>query len=220
VSGCCAHAPAAPGGDPGYRRVLWTALAVNGGMFLVELASGQFARSASLQADAVDFLGDAATYAITLYVLAMPLAVRAWAAMAKAASMGAFGLWAIGNGVWHLASGNLPEPAVMGPVAVLACAANVAVALLLYRHRGGDANRRSVWLCSRNDAIANVAVMGAAVAVAAGGSGWPDALVAFAIAGLALMGAVQVARQAAGELAGRPRAAGHAHHAHGHTGGD
>lgn len=187
--------------DPAFRRVLWIALALNGFMFLVEIAASYVGRSMSLQADALDFFGDAWSYGISLAVLGMGLRVRATAALVKGAAMGLFGLWVIGSTAYHAAIGNLPAAEVMGPVGLLALAANVTVALLLFRYRDGDANVRSVWLCSRNDALANVAVLAAAGGVAVTGSGWPDIAVAAGIAFLALSAAVSVIRQARQELA-------------------
>ncbi|MEO3433262.1 cation transporter [Inquilinus sp. CAU 1745] len=202
---CCHHVePPAGDADRNYRRVLWAALAINAAMFGTELAAGLAAGSVALQADALDFLGDAANYAISLFVLGMSLRWRAAAGMAKGLSMGAFGIWVIAATAHGLTSGGVPEAGIMGIVGVLAFAANVGVAVMLFRFRGGDSNRRSVWLCSRNDAIGNLAVVIAASGVFATGSAWPDLLVASVMATLALTAAVQVLRQAAGELRVRP----------------
>lgn len=202
MSAGCEHHPAdaALPAEGAYRRVLKTVLAVNLAMFAVEITAGLLGRSAALQADALDFLGDSATYAMTLMVLGMSLRWRAGAAMVKGLGMGGFGLWVIGVTVYHLVQGSLPSAVVMGGTGMLALGANVASAALLYRHRRGDSNKRSVWLCSRNDAIANIAVIGAAGAVWATGSGWPDLAVAAVIATLALSSAAAVIRQAVGEL--------------------
>lgn len=186
--------------DPRYRRVLWLALAINGAMCLIEIGAGVLAGSVALQADALDFLGDAANYAISLAVLGWSLRWRAGTALLKGLSMGLFGLWVLFNTILHAVSGTVPEPALMGAVGSLALAANVAVALMLYRFRTGDSNMRSVWLCSRNDAIANIAVMVAASGVFLSGTGWPDLLVGAVMALLALSAAAQVLRQAAAEL--------------------
>ena len=190
-----------------FRRVLWVVLAINGGMFLVEVSAGLVAQSVSLQADALDFLGDAANYALSLMVLGLALRWRAVAALVKGATMGLFGLWVIGSAVWGLVAGTTPGALVMGSVGGLALVANVFCAILLYRFRVGDSNMRSVWLCSRNDAIGNVAVMLAAAGVLTTGANWPDLLVAAILAGLALSAAIQVFRQAIGELRRRPAAA-------------
>jgi Co/Zn/Cd efflux system component len=180
--------------------VLWAALAVNALMFGVEVVAGAGARSSALHADALDFLADAANYGITLFVLGAALRTRASAALAKGGSMGAFGVWVVGRAAYDAATGTVPAPEVMGAVGVLALAANAGVAALLYRHRAGDSNMRSVWLCTRNDMIGNAAVLAAASGVVATGRGWPDAVIALGMAALALSGASQIVRQAAGEL--------------------
>jgi len=197
---CCEHDRHPPARDSGFRRVLWIALAVNAGMFLVEGISGLMGDSVSLQADALDFLGDAANYGLALAVLGLALAHRATAALIKGVSMGLFGLWVIGAAVYSIAAHAVPSPAVMGAVGFLALAANLGVAVLLYRHRAGDSNRRSVWLCTRNDAIGNLAVMLAASGVFASGTAWPDLAVAVVMAGLALSSSYRVIMQAVGEI--------------------
>lgn len=183
-----------------YRRALTAALVINAVMFVVEMAAGLWGKSAALQADAVDFLGDSATYAITLLVLGMSVRWRAGSAILKGLSMGGFGLWVIGISVYHLLMGSLPSAAIMGSTGLLALVANLAAAAILYRHRFGDSNMRSVWLCTRNDAIANIAVIAAASGVWASSTGWPDLAVGAVIAALALSSAVAVLRQASGEL--------------------
>lgn len=208
---CCHHdhglrRSQGPGHDHGHglgapRTALVIALALNLGMFLIEIGAGLAAGSAALLADAVDFLGDAANYGVSLFVLNLALVWRARSALLKAASMGAFGFWVLGTVIWHLLQGTLPEPMTMGLVGFLALAVNVGVAGLLYRFRNGDSNMRAVWLCTRNDAIGNLAVMGAAAGVFVLGSGWPDLIVAALMAGLALWSAGQVMRQAFAELA-------------------
>jgi Co/Zn/Cd efflux system component len=169
-------------------------------MFLVEAGAGVAAGSASLQADALDFLGDAANYAISLFVVGMALRYRASAAMAKGGTMAAFGLWVIGTAIWHAAHGTLPSAFTMGTVGVAALAANVASFGLLWAYRKGDANMRSAWICTRNDAIGNLAVLAAAAGVFGTGTGWPDLIVATIMAGLALQGAWTVIRQSLGEI--------------------
>ncbi len=185
---------------PRYRQILWIALVVNFTMFLVEIGAGVQAGSLSLLADAVDFAGDALNYAVSLAVLASALAWRARAAVFKAATMIGFGLYVLGSAVWSVWNGELPQAVTMGAVALLALAANVAVAWMLYAFREGDANMRSVWLCSRNDAIGNVAVLLAALGVFGTGSAWPDLVVASLMATLALHGGWTVLRQARNEL--------------------
>ena len=186
--------------DPRWRRILWIALIVNAAMFLVEMVAGAAADSRALQADALDFLGDAANYALSLAVVGAALGWRARAALVKSLFMLGFAGWVFGSAILAFVNGTTPDPATMGVVGALALAANVSVALLLYRYRTGDANMRSVWICSRNDAIGNVAVMLAAVGVFGTGSAWPDLIVASVMAALALTGGVQVFRQATAEL--------------------
>jgi Co/Zn/Cd efflux system component len=186
--------------DSGYRRILWVALGLNAAMFGVETLASLVAGSVSLQADALDFLGDAANYAVSLAVLGMAIRWRAAAAVGKGVVMCAFGVWVAGNTMWHAISGGVPRFEVMGGIGLLALATNVAVAILLYRHRTSDSNRMSVWLCTRNDAIANVAVILAGLGVWLMASPWPDIAVGAAIAALGLTGAWQVIRQAGAEL--------------------
>ena len=185
---------------PRYRRVLWIALLVNAAMFGVEILGGLRAESLSLLADAIDFFGDAANYGVTLAVLAMGGAWRARAALLKAASMALFGVVVLAGAAYAFATSTQPEPVTMGAIGALALAANLGTAALLYAFRTGDANMRSVWLCSRNDALGNVAVILAGVGVFGTGSAWPDLLVACGMAALALGSAWAVARQARGEL--------------------
>jgi Co/Zn/Cd efflux system component len=187
-------------GNQGYRRVLWLVLGINAAMFVVEIGAGLAAGSASLQADALDFLGDAANYAISLFVVGMALRYRASAALAKGATMGAFGLWVIGTVVWHALQGTLPSAFTMGTVGFAALLANAASFGLLWAYRGGDANMRSAWICTRNDVIGNLAVLFAAAGVFGTGTGWPDILVAAIMAALALQGAIAVIRQSFAEL--------------------
>lgn len=201
AGGCCGGCETkAPVEDKAWRRVLWIALAINAGMFAVEIAAGVAAHSASLKADALDFLGDSANYAISLGVAGMALEWRARAALLKGASLLLLGLWVLGSTVWMAAAGTLPEAETMGIVGVLALLANLACAVMLWRHRDGDANRRSVWICSRNDAIGNIAVVAAALGVFGTGTAWPDLAVAAILAGLGVSGGWQIIRQARGEL--------------------
>jgi Co/Zn/Cd efflux system component len=195
---CCS--PHAPSVDPRFRKALWIALIVNAFMLVTELAASWSSGSVSLMADAVDFFGDAANYALSLAVLSMAMHVRSKAALVKAACMAAFGVFVLARAAWSLQSGAVPEPVTMGAVAALALAANLGVALMLYRFRSGDANMRSVWICSRNDAIGNVAVGLAALGVFGTGSAWPDLLVAALMAMLAIAGAGTVFRHARRDL--------------------
>lgn len=200
-----AHQPVAP--SPRYRRALWIALIVNAAMFGVEIIGGLQAHSVSLLADAIDFAGDAFNYGIALLVLGLAPVWRSRAALLKGVSMGAFGLFVLGRALWSATQGIAVEPLTMGTIALLALAANVGVALLLYAFRDGDANMRSVWLCSRNDAIGNVAVALAAVGVFGTGSAWPDLLVALVMGALGLSAAVSIIRQAREELSHSPASA-------------
>ena len=182
-----------------YRKILWIALVVNAAMFLVEIVAGVQSGSLSLLADAVDFAGDAMNYAVSLAVLDSALAWRARAAMLKALSMMGFGLYVLGAALWSVWNGGVPQATTMGSIALVALVANVAVAWMLYAFREGDANMRSVWLCSRNDAIGNLAVFIAALGVFGTGSAWPDLAVASLMAALALHGGWTVLQLARGE---------------------
>ena len=198
------HEPAAPAQAidlPRYRRVLWIALAVNAVMFFVELAAGYHSGSLSLLADAIDFGGDAANYAVSLAVLSATMGWRARTALLKAFCMMGFGVFVLSRAVWSMFNGVAPDAATMGAIGFLALVANVTVAWMLYAFREGDANMRSVWLCSRNDAISNIAVMIAAVGVLGSGSAWPDLAVAAVMATLALTGGWTVMQHARRELA-------------------
>jgi Co/Zn/Cd efflux system component len=201
---CCAPPPLNLGGNKkqnaAHRRALWAVLLINAAMFAVEVAAGFAAGSASLQADALDFLGDAANYAISLLVIGLALPYRASAALAKGVTMAAFGLWVIGTVVWHSLHGTLPSAFTMGTVGIAALAANAASFALLWAYRKGDANMRSAWICTRNDVLGNIAVLLAAAGVFGTGTGWPDVIVATIMAALALQGAFLVVRQAGGEL--------------------
>ena len=199
---CCASAcsSAKPPVDPRYRRILWIALAVNAAMFFVELAGGWRAGSVSLLADAVDFFGDAANYALSLFVLSLAAVWRSRTALLKGVTMGIYGLFVLGTAAYNLAAGVVPVAKAMGVIGFVALLANAGVGILLYAYRNGDANMRSVWLCTRNDAIGNCAVMLAAWGVFGTGSGWPDIAVAAITGLLGLSAANTVIRQAHGEL--------------------
>jgi Co/Zn/Cd efflux system component len=207
MAGCCHDDHCAQednsANSKAWRRALWIALFVNGGMFAAEIIAGVAAGSASLQADALDFLGDAANYAISLTVAGMILAWRARAALFKGWALIALGGWVIASTGWHALMGTLPQAEVMGVVGFAALVANAGVAFMLYRFRAGEANMRSVWICSRNDAIGNLAVLAAAAGVFGTATGWPDLIVAAIMAGLGISGGWQIVRQARGELASR-----------------
>ena len=189
-----------PAADPRYRRILWVALALNLAMFVVELTAGLASGSVSLLADAIDFFGDAANYGLSLAVLSMALVIRAKAALFKAACMLAFGLFVFGKAAWSLRSGAAPDALTMGLVGFMALCVNVGVAALLYAYRNGDANMQSVWLCSRNDALSNIAVMLAALGVFGTASAWPDLAVAAIMGLLAISSARTVFASARREL--------------------
>lgn len=190
------HAPAYSGDDPVYRRALWAVIAINSIMFIVELGAGITAKSMALQADALDFLGDSVTYALSLFVLAKPPMWRANAALFKGLSLAVLGIWVLGATIWRVFVTGVPEAFIMGSVGLLALAANITSVLILMKFRSGDANVESVWLCSRNDAIGNVAVVLAASGVFATGTAWPDLAVAAIMASLFLSSAFKIIRQA------------------------
>lgn len=201
---CCASACGSTKtlNDPRWRRALRIALGVNVGMFVVEMIAGSAADSRALQADALDFFGDAANYAISLAVANMALLWRSRAAVVKGLTLIALGGWVLAMAIMAALGGASPEPETMGIVGGLALAANMGVALMLYRFRSGDANMRSVWICSRNDAIGNIAVMAAALGVFGTGTAWPDLLVAALLASLGVSGGWQIVRHALQELRG------------------
>ncbi len=200
MSDCCSNSCAGfDGASPAYRRVLWIVIALNAGMFIVEMLAGHLASSQALKADALDFLADAATYSLSLAVIGQPLIWRSRAALLKGGSLALMALWVLGSIVWQLLVLGRPEAHVMGLIGLLALTVNMTSVLLLLRWRDGDANVRSVWLCSRNDAIGNVAVMLAALGVWGTGTVWPDLAVAALMAGLFLISSVKILRQAAAE---------------------
>jgi Co/Zn/Cd efflux system component len=204
---CCGGAgtPDTPIEDKRWKRVLWIALGLNLAMFAVELVAGLFAQSRSLQADALDFLGDGANYAISLGVAGLALQWRARAALLKGLTILLFGLGVLASALWGLFHGATPDAYAMGGIGLLALVVNLAVALMLFRYRAGDANMRSVWICSRNDAINNLLVIAAGLFVLATGSGLPDLLVAFVMALLGISGGWQVVRQALREMREAPQ---------------
>lgn len=200
MSASCCGPTNKPAVDPRWRRALWIALIVNAGMFLAELTAGELADSRSLQADALDFFGDAANYAISLGVAGLALVWRARAALVKGITLAALGGYVMINALLAAFDGASPQPEIMVAVGLAALTANVGVALMLYRFREGDANRRSVWICSRNDAIANIAVVAAAVGVFGTGTAWPDLIVAAIMATLGISGGVKIIRLAWNEM--------------------
>ena len=214
---CHHHAPAFDGMSDGYRRRLIAVIAINAVMFVVEMTAGQLSGSQALQADALDFFADSITYGASLAVIGMALSTRSLVALAKGASLAVMGLWVFGSTIYRVFVVGVPEAEIMGVIGFLALAANVASVLILMRHKDGDANVRSVWLCSRNDAIGNVAVMIAALGVWGTATAWPDLAVAAIMAGLFLTSSVKILRQAWQEYrSGETTARSEAHHGHDH----
>jgi Co/Zn/Cd efflux system component len=204
---CSGGVPVFDGMDSRYKRALWTVIGVNGAMFLTEMAAGQLAGSQALMADALDFLADTVTYGLSLAVIGASLRTRATAALFKGLSLSIIALWVFGSTVYHTLVLGLPSAEVMGVVGFLALAANLGSVMLLLPYKDGDANVRSVWLCSRNDAIGNVVVMAAAIGVWGTSTAWPDLIVAAVMAGIFLTSSVQIVRQAWSEY----RQGGHPH---------
>lgn len=200
MSGCCGNDVKFEGLSASYRRALWAVIAINAGMFAVEIAAGAMSGSMALAADSLDFLADSLTYGLSLWVIGRPMVWRSRAAVFKGLSLAVMGVGVFAATIWHTLVLGVPEAFVMSGVGVLALAANVVSVIILFRWRDGDANVRSVWLCSRNDAIGNVAVVAAGGAVWLTASGWPDVIVAGAMAGLFLKSAVAILRQAFAEL--------------------
>jgi len=213
MASCCGHDAKFDGVSDDYKRRLWIVIVLNAVMFAVEMIAGHAAKSQALQADALDFAGDALTYGISLAVIGASLRVRSNAALFKGISLLLMGLWVFGSTVYRVFYIGVPTAEIMGVVGFLALATNLASVALLVRYKDGDANVRSVWLCSRNDAIGNVAVMFAALGVWGTATGWPDLIVASIMAGLFLSSAFQIVRQA---LAERRDMEDHAHHSHSH----
>jgi cation diffusion facilitator family transporter len=213
MSAHCHHETQFDGISADYKRRLWMVIAINAIMFVVEVLAGAFADSQALRADALDFLGDAATYSLSLAVIGAPARTRANAALLKGLSLGVMAIWVLGSTIYQVFILGVPKAEVMGAIGALALAANIASVLLLMRYAQGDANVRSVWLCSRNDAIGNVAVMVAALAVWGTTTAWPDLIVAAIMASLFFWSSVQIVRQSRGELQNIAAPG----HSHGHT---
>ena len=183
------------GMSPDYKRRLWLVIGINATMFVIEMSAGHLARSQALQADALDFFGDALTYAISLAVIGATLRLRAAAALAKGVSLALMGFWIAGSTIWRVIFLDVPSADIMGAVGFLALTANATSVLLLMAYKDGDANVRSVWLCSRNDAIGNAFVMLAALGVWGTATGWPDLAVAGVMASLFMWSSGQVLQQ-------------------------
>lgn len=186
--------------DPAYRRALWLVVLLNVGFGLIEIVGGFIAGSQALKADALDFLGDGSITFVGLLALAWSERSRARVALVQGLFLAGLGLFVIGMAAWRALNAIPPEAELMGGIGVAALAVNVAAAWILSRFREGDANVRAVWLFSRNDALANVAVIVAAGLVAWTHSAWPDLVVALAIAVLFLHSAYEIVRDARREL--------------------
>jgi Co/Zn/Cd efflux system component len=225
------HAVVFDGVSDDYRRRLIAVIAINGAMFVIEMIAGGLSGSQALKADALDFFADSVTYGLSLWAIGMALRTRSLVALGKGASLLLMGLWVAGSTLHRVFVGGVPAAEIMGLVGVLALVANVASVVILMRYKDGDANVRSVWLCSRNDAIGNVAVMVAALGVWGSATGWPDLIVAAIMAGLFLTSATRILGQAWQEYrhgsepvsltegccsVGHGDHAGHAAHVHSH----
>ncbi|MCO4757312.1 MAG: cation transporter [Oceanospirillaceae bacterium] len=192
---CCGNTEFT-GLDPAYKRILWLIIVINGTMFGVEMVAGILAQSQALQADALDFIGDTLSYGISLWAIGKAASIRSNAALFKGFTLTLMSLWVVGSTIYRIFVMNSPEPLTMGAIAIAAFAANLISVLLLMRYKDGDANVRSVWLCSRNDAIGNLIVLVAASGVWYSNSAWPDLVVAGIMAGLFLSSAWQITTQA------------------------
>lgn len=199
MAGCCGHDAKFDGVSTDYKRRLWLVIAINAAMFVVEMTAGHFSGSQALQADALDFAGDALTYGISLAVIGASLQTRSLAALGKGISLLLMGVWVMGSTLYQVFGPGVPDAPVMGVVGAMALAANLISVMILVKYKDGDANVRSVWLCSRNDAIGNVAVLCAALGVWGTSTGWPDLIVAGIMAALFLSSAWQILHQAMAE---------------------
>lgn len=201
AGGCCGENRNFDGTSLAYRRILLIIIAINGVMFGVEMVAGWLADSQALQADALDFLGDTISYSVSLWAIGKALSIRSRAAMVKGISLTLMAAWVAGSTLYKVFILNTPDALTMGSVAIATFVANMVSVLLLMKYRDGDANVRSVWLCSRNDAIGNLIVVAAASGVWATSSAWPDLTVAFIMAALFLSSSIQIIRQARLEMA-------------------
>lgn len=183
-----------------FKKAVLIALFLNFSMFIFEVISSYLANSSSLKADSLDFLGDSANYVISLYVLSKTAQIRSKASLIKGFTMVLFSVWVFSDIFINLANNNFPKSEIMGWTGLLAFTVNISVAFLLYKHRDGDSNMKSVWICSRNDAIGNLAVIIAAFCVAYFKTNLPDILVAFLMAGLSGYSGINIIRLASSEL--------------------
>ena len=197
---CCGAALKFDGMSASFKRALWIVISINAVMFVVEMSAGFASSSQALKADALDFLGDTVTYGLSLYVIGMSVVWRARAALFKGASLAVMGFWVMGSTIYYTLHSAAPQAEIMSSIGALALVANLISVGILLKYRDGDSNVRSVWLCSRNDAIGNVAVILAAGGVWTTGTAWPDLIVAGIMASLFLWSAVSIIRQARGEI--------------------
>lgn len=198
MGSCCSNSNF-DGTSQAYKRILWIVIAINAGMFFVEMFSGLMAQSQALQADALDFLGDSLTYGISLWVIGKSIQLRSKVALLKGISLCLMALWVFSSTLYRVFVLNEPNPMIMGTIGIAAFIANMVSVLLLMRYKDGDANVRSVWLCSRNDAIGNLIIVLAASGVWATSSAWPDLMTAGIMAGLFLSSSLQIIKQALAE---------------------
>jgi len=194
---CCEVKPSI---DPRARKALWIALVLNITMFVVEVVYSFLADSVSLKADALDFLGDSANYAVSLYVLSLSILMRARASQIKGITMGAFGIWVVYDAINTVLNGGAPHAETMTIVGIAAFLVNALVAFVLYSFRNGDSNMQSVWLCTRNDIIGNLAVIAAAGGVYFTHTFWPDIVVAAVMSFLSITASLKVLKLASAEI--------------------
>ena len=183
-----------------HKNVLIVVLVINAVLFVVEAAAGLLANSTALLADSLDMLGDSLVYGFSLYVLWRSAAWKAKAALLKGAIMAVFGVGVVLEVGYKTISGIMPSAETMGIIGALVLLGNGICFLLLFRHRSDDLNMRSTWLCSRNDILANLSVLLAAIGVRVYGASWPDILVGAAIAALFLRSTFTVLRESFLEL--------------------
>ena len=200
MSACCHTQPVFTGLSEDYKRRLWAIIVLNFFMFIVEMVASNLADSQSLQADALDFLGDTLTYSISLLVIGAAARTRSITALCKGMSLMLMGVWVLGSTVYRVFTESTPHAEAMGLIGFMALTVNVVCVFLLFRYKDGDANIKSVWLCSRNDAIGNVGVLLAALGVWGTASKWPDLIIAVTMATLFIISAIQILKQAILEL--------------------
>jgi Co/Zn/Cd efflux system component len=198
--GCCGQTVTFDGASPAYRRVLGLVIGINAVAFVAVGGGALVQGSAALGANALDFLADSATYALSLWAIGRSVRVRSGAALLKGASLCGLALGILGFAIWRAVTGTPLEGGVITGLGLFGFAANALAALLLLRFRNGDANVRSVWLCTRNDLVHSLTVAGAGALVLVTGSRWPDLIAGVLLAGLFLQSAVSIVRQSRAEL--------------------